>query len=105
MAFMDAAERTEINELKKPSVFKRAVVVLLVTLLLLGVGAYGGLYVLLKGPSPYLGTAFVSAVADNELMYVVLQTVLTPQEIREYQQVAQTNSGEDLMYAVHPQLG
>ena len=102
---MDAAERTEINELKKPSVFKRAVVVLLVTLLLLGVGAYGGLYVLLKGPSPYLGTAFVSAVADNELMYVVLQTVLTPQEIREYQQVAQTNSGEDLMYAVHPQLG
>ena len=102
---MDAAERTEINELKKPSVFKRAVVVLLVTLLLLGVGAYGGLYVLLKGPSPYLGTAFVSAVADNELMYAVLQTVLTPQEIREYQQVAQTNSGEDLMYAVHPQLG
>ena len=102
---MDAAERTEINELKKPSVFKRTVAVLLVTLLLLGVGAYGGLYVLLKGPSLYLGTAFVSAVADNELMYAVLQTVLTPQEIREYQQMAQTNGGEDLLYAVHPQLG
>ena len=105
MWFMDPAERTEMNELKKPSVIKRTVAVLLVTLLLLGAGAYGGLYVLLKGPSPYLGTAFVSAVADNELMNVVLQTVLTPQEIREYQQTAQTVSGEDLLYAVHPQLG
>ena len=105
MTFMDPAERTEINEHKKSSVFTRTVAVLLVTVLLLGLAAYGGLYVLLKGPSLYLGTAFVSAVADNELMNVVLQSVLTPQEIREYQQMAQTNSGEELLYAVHPQLG
>ena len=102
---MDTAERTEINELKKPSVFKRTVAILLVTVLLLGIGAYGGLYVLLKGPSPYLGSAFVSAVADNEVMHTVLQTVLTPREIREYQQLAQSGNGEDLLYAVHPQLG
>ena len=105
MVFMDSAERTEINETKKPSVVKRAVAVFLVTVLLLGIGAYGGLYVLLKGPSLYLGTAFVAAVADNDVMYTVLQTVLTPREISEYQQMAQSGNGEDLLYAVHPQLG
>lgn len=104
MAFMDPVERTDINEKKKPSLFKRTVAVLLVTLILLGAGAYGGLYVLLKGPSPYLGTAFVSAVADHPIMYAVLQTVLTPAEIQEYQQIAQSSGGEELLFSVHPQL-
>ena len=52
---MDQTQELEIIQERYPSKFKRFMTVLLVTAILLGSAAYAAGYILLKGPSPYVG--------------------------------------------------
>ena len=96
--------RNDPMENRKPSFFKRFLLVLLVTLLLAGAAGYGALYVLLKGPSPYAGGLFVAAVEDAVLGDAVLHLFLTDEEIGKRRQAAEADgSGEtEVMFSVYP---
>ena len=96
--------RTDPMENRKPSFFKRFLAVLLVTLLLLGVAAYGVLYVLLKGPSLYAGGLFADAVEDTALGSAVLHLFLTDEEIHREQHATGVDSEgcDDLVYPIYP---
>ena len=108
---METAVRTEIAEKRRPSVIKRLLAVLLVTALLLAAAGYGGLYVLLKGPSVYAGDLFTAALADSTPGNAILRLFLTPEEITSRQQSAQeqipdqNGSGTEQLFSVYPQLG
>ena len=100
---MNAMGRGDPMDNRKPSFFVRFFVVLLVTALLLGLAAYGALYVLLKGPSDYAGGLFAAGVEDVPLGNTVLHLFLSDEEIDRYQK-ADENSGEEAerMYSVYP---
>ena len=96
--------RNDPMENRKPSFFKRFLLVLLVTLLLAGAAGYGALYILLKGPSPYAGGLFAAAVEDTALGNAVLHLFLSDEEIEKCVQAAETDgSGEtEAMFSVYP---
>lgn len=96
--------RTDPIENRKPSFFKRLLLVLLVTLLLVGAAAYGALYILLKGPSPYAGGVFAAAVEDAAVGDAVLHLFLNDEEIQKRKQAADTdgNGETEAMFSVYP---
>lgn len=108
---METAVRNDVVENRRPSVFKRILAVLLVTVLLLGAAGFGGLYVLLKGPSPYAGGLFAAAVADTAVGEKLLGLFLTPEELEQRLQTAQEqvpdqDGGEaESLFSVYPALG
>lgn len=91
-------------ENRKPSFLKRFLVILLVTLLLLGAAGYGGLYILLKGPSMYAGGLFADAVEDEAMGLVLLHLFLTDEEIHREQHATGVDSEgcDDLVYSIYP---
>ena len=78
---MEYTQELEIVEGKKPSGFKRFLLVLLITVLLLGVAVYGAGYILLKGPSAYAGQQFVAFAQSHSVLHVVPKLYLTDGEI------------------------
>ena len=97
---MHTVGRGDPMEKRRPSLFARFLAVLLATILLLGVAVYGGLYILLEGPSHYAGGLFAAAVADTPVGDAVLHLFLTDAEIAAYQS-AEDNHGEQL-FSVYP---
>lgn len=102
---MESAVRNDMTENRKPSVLKRFLVLLLVTLLLFAGGGYGGLYVLLKGPSVRAGDRLIAVVADHAVGNAVVHLFLTSEEIEQRLETAQDESGEEKQFSVYPQLG
>lgn len=102
---MESAVRNDLTENRKPSVFKRVLVLLLVTLLLFAAGAYGGMYVLLKGPSACAGSQAAAAMAENPVGNAVLHLFLTDEEIGLHREQAQNECGAEKQFSVYPQLG
>lgn len=96
------APRNDIGEKRKPSVFKRILAVLLVTVLLIAAGAYGSLYVVMNGPSVHARNQFIDKACDSTVGTVVLHLFLSPEIIDEWQKTAQ-ESGSDVLYSVYPQ--
>ena len=96
--------RSDPIENRKPSFFKRFLLVLLVTVLLAGVAGYGALYVLLKGPSLYAAGSFVAAVEDVVFGDALLHLFLSDEEIlKRRQTVGADGSGEtEAMFSVYP---
>jgi len=96
--------RNDPIENRKPSFFKRFLLVLLVTLLLAGAAGCGALYVLLKGPSPYAAGKFAAAVEDVVLGDVVLHLFLSDEEIDKCKQTAEADGGgaREVMFSVYP---
>lgn len=78
---MDNTLQMDIVEGKKPSAFKRFLLVLLVTAVLLGGAAYAAGYILLKGPSAYAGQQFVASVQNHSVLRLVPKLYLTDGEI------------------------
>ena len=95
--------RTDPMENRKPSFFKRFLLVLLVTLLLVGAAGYGALYILLKGPSPYACGQFTAAVEDIAFGNAVLHLFLSDEEIQKGRLAADMDGGEaEAMFSVYP---
>lgn len=98
---MESAVRNDITENRKPSVFKRFFVLLLVTLLLFAAAGYGGMYVLLKGPSAHAGSQAAAAMAGSSVGSAVLRLFLTDEEIEQRLELA--HSDGDNQFSVHPE--
>lgn len=99
---MRAASRNDIGEKRKPSVFKRILAVLLITVLLIAVGAYGTMYVVMNGPSEHARSQFIDMACDSGVGTVVLHLFLSPEMIDEWQKTPR-DSGSDVLYSVYPQ--
>ncbi|MBQ3011146.1 MAG: hypothetical protein IJD81_08130 [Oscillospiraceae bacterium] len=80
---MDNTLQLDAVEGKKPSVFKRIFMVLLVTAMLLAGTVYMAGFVLIKGPSAYAGHEFIRAVQDDEVLSLLPKLYLTEWEIQE----------------------
>lgn len=78
---MDNTLQMDIVEGKKPSAFKRFLLVVLVTAILLCGAVYAAGYILLKGPSAYAGQQFVAAVQNHSVLNLVPKLYLTDEEI------------------------
>ena len=78
---MDNTLQMDIIEGKKPSVFKRVLILLLVTAVLLGGAAYIAGFILFKGPSAYAGHQFVRAVQEDSVLSMLPKLYLTDTEI------------------------
>lgn len=78
---MDQTQELEIIQERYPSKFKRFLLVLLVTAILLGSAAYAAGYILLKGPSPYVGEQLVKMVGEHPVAQVVLKLYMTDDEL------------------------
>lgn len=95
-----------MTETKKPSVVKRIFILLLVTVLLVAAAGYGGLYVLLKGPSEYAGALFTVSLAEQPAGNVLLHLFLSDEEIAQRVQTVQDEwGGTERQFSVYPQLG
>lgn len=96
--------RTDPIENRKPSFFKRFLLVLLVTVLLACAAGCGALYVLLKGPSPYAAGKFVAAVEDVVLGDTVLHLFLSDEEIAKRKQIVEADGSgaAETMFSVYP---
>ncbi len=101
---MNTAGRNDPMERKKPSFFKRTLIVLLVTLLLLGMGSYGALYILLEGPSDYAAGLFAHAVEELPYGDTVLHLFLSDEEIHRDKLVADVDSDgcTGTVFSVYP---
>lgn len=98
---MEHTQQLEIVEGKKPSVWKRFLLVLLVTVLLLGGAVYAAGYILLKGPSAYAGQQFVAFVQDHPVLCEIPKLYLTDGEI-EAMLSAEDTGGQ---FSVFPNAG
>ena len=78
---MDNTLQMDIVEGKKPSKFKRFLLVLLVTALLLGGAVYMAGFALFKGPSAYAGQQYIRAVQDDSVLSLLPKLYLTDGEI------------------------
>jgi len=78
---MDNTLQMDIIEGKKPSAFKRFLLVVLVTAILLCGAVYAAGYILLKGPSAYAGQQFVASVQNHSVLRLVPKLYLTDGEI------------------------
>ena len=78
---MEYTQELEIVEGKKPSGFKRFLLVLLVTAMMLGGTVYAAGYILIKGPSAYAGQQFVEAVGENPVARVFLRLYMSDAEL------------------------
>ena len=88
---------------KKPSFFKRFLVVLLVTAMLVAAAAYGGLYIMLKGPSDYAAGLFVTAVEDVPFGPALLHLYVTDAEIDQCKLAVVVENGETVkQFSVYP---
>ena len=97
---MNTVGRGDPMEKRRPSFFARFLALLLVTLLLLGIAGYGGLYILLEGPSPHAGELFAEAVADVPVGNAVLHLFLADEEIAAYQTDESVNVEQ--LFSVYP---
>lgn len=99
---MEAVGRNELMEKRKPSVLGRILAVLLITVLLIAAAAYGGLYVVMNGPSPHAESRLMETLGDNPAGIAVLRLFMSAEMIDEWQQTAQDGEAETL-YSVYPQ--
>ena len=100
---MKAAAQYDSVERKKPSFFRRFLAVLLVTAMLISAAAYGGLYIMLKGPSDYAAGLFITAVEDVPFATVLLHVFLSDAEIEECKLAVVVENGETVkQFSVYP---
>jgi len=78
---MEHTQELEYVEGKKPSLYKRVLLVLLVTAVLLGSAAYTAGYILFKGPSVYAGHQIIKAVQEHSVLRVLPRMYLSEAEI------------------------
>lgn len=78
---MDNSLQMDVVEGKKPSVFKRILLVLLITAMLLGGTVYMAGFILFKGPSVYAGHEFIRAVQGHSVLRVLPRLYMTNAEI------------------------
>ena len=96
---MEQTLEMEIVRERNPSKFKRFMIVLLVTVLLLGSAVYAAGYILFNGPSPYAGYQFVKTVGDDPNVQIALHLYMTDAEIQ-----AILNDGHGVgQFSVFPQ--
>lgn len=104
---MEQNLQTEPAENRKPSFFKRFFAVLLVTVLLLAGAGYGAMYVLLRGPSGYAGSAAAISIARQPVACALLKLYLSDAELAEVEAAAagaqntENGNGEKL-FSVFP---
>ena len=94
--------RNDPIENRKPSIFKRFLLVLLVTLLLIAAAGYGALHILLKGPSPYAGGLFIEAVEDVAFGDTLLHLFLSDEEIEQRKFAVDDSRETETMFSVYP---
>ncbi len=105
---MTDENRMDILEEKKPSAFRRVLTVLLVTVLLLGAGAYGAGYVLFRGPFVHAQAAFVQHVNNYPVGSAILSLFVTDQQQQELMAIdAGTGiaEGQQKTFSVYPNMG
>ena len=101
MSPMEYTQELEIVEGKKPSAFKRVLLVLLITVMLLGGTAYAAGYILIHGPSAYAGRQFVETVGENPVARVFLRLYMSDAEL-DAVLTAEDASG---YFSVYPNAG
>ena len=94
---MDNTQELEYVEGKKPSLFKRVLLVLMITVLMLGSAVYAAGYILFKGPSVYAGHQVIKAVQENSVLRVLPQLYLSEAEIE-----AVLSDDGRAMFSVYP---
>lgn len=108
VGFMGIAGGNDIVEKRKPSIFRRILAVLLVTALLIGAAAYGGLYVVMNGPSAHAKEQLISVAADNAVGIAVLHLFMSTDMIEQWQQKLQDevpdgdDGGSETLFSVYP---
>ena len=96
---MEQTMELEIVEGRKPSVFKRFLVILLITVLLLGGAVYAAGYILFNGPSPYAGQQVVQMVGENRpAVPLIWKLYLNDAQLQE----AMTDSEAATQFSVFP---
>lgn len=95
---MENTLQLDIVEGKKPSVFKRILLVLLVTVMLLCGTVYMAGFILFNGPSAYAGHQFILAVQDDSVLSMLPGLYLSDAEI----EAVLAAEGTIKQFSVHP---
>lgn len=98
---MENTLQMDIVEGKKPSAFKRFLLVLLITAVLLGGAVYAAGYILFNGPSAYAKQQFVVSVQEHSVLRLVPKLYLTDGEIA----AILTAEDADGQFSVFPNAG